>query len=133
LVSAEAIRALRKYTRLHGIEHPIHLLPPHEHLSATIRTRITPNSIASFAWLGHGTLLTKNHARSFLGLLRSVSSNRDDVMKMADNCFSILLNRRADIWIDPGKHFETGVEAAFTVGAEGDARNWYYIVSALPS
>lgn len=51
-------------------------------------------------------------------------------MKMADNFFSILLNRRAEIWMDPGKHFRTGEEVAFTVGAEGDARNWYYIVSA---
>ncbi|KAG9122143.1 hypothetical protein FRC07_001604 [Ceratobasidium sp. 392] len=130
LVSAEAIRALRVYAKLNQTDdhqYPIHLLPPHEHLSTTIRTRKTNKYTASFAWLGHGTLLTKTHARSFLNLLRTVSNNREDVMKMADNVFSIMLNRRAEIWIDPGKHFEAGQDRAFTVGAEGDERNWRYI------
>jgi hypothetical protein len=134
LVSAEAIRALRSYSRLNqtaGDEYPIHLLPPHEHLSTTIRTHTTEDFVASFAWLGHGTLLTKLHAQSFINLLRTMSGNRDDVMKMADNFFSILLNRRAEIWVDPGQPFETGKEEAFTVGAEGDERNWRYIVSAI--
>ncbi|KAG9093147.1 hypothetical protein FS749_014981 [Ceratobasidium sp. UAMH 11750] len=130
LVSAEAIRALRMYSRLNqatGDQYPIHLLPPHEHLSTTIRTRTTDKCTASFAWLGHGTLLTKTHARDFLSLLRTVSDNRDDVMKMADNFFSILFNRRAEIWMDPGMHFEAGQDKAFTAGVEGDERNWRYI------
>ncbi|KAG9104454.1 hypothetical protein FRC06_002400 [Ceratobasidium sp. 370] len=130
LISAEAIRALRMYSRLNqaaGDQYPIHLLPPHEHLSTTIRTRATDKYTASFAWLGHGTLLTRTHARDFLSLLRAVSDNRDDVMKMADNFFSILFNHRAEIWIDPGIRFEAGQDKAFTAGVEGDERNWRYI------
>ncbi|QRV75258.1 glycosyltransferase family 64 protein [Ceratobasidium sp. AG-Ba] len=138
LVSAEAIRALWLYSRLKqpDNQHPIHLLPPHEHLSTTLRTRSTDSYTASFAWLGHGTLLRRTHARSFINLLRILSENKDDVMKMADNFFSILLNRRAEAWIDPGMHFEAGQDKAFTVGDEGDERNWYYILrniwSAIP-
>ncbi|KAG8737665.1 hypothetical protein FRC10_007946 [Ceratobasidium sp. 414] len=134
LVSAEAIQALRAYSRLNqatGDQYPIHLLPPHEHLSTTIRTRATDKYTASFAWLGHGTLLTKTHARDFLSLLRTVSDGRDDVMKMADNFFSILFNRRAEIWMDPGRHFEAGQDKAFTTGVEGDERNWHYIARSL--
>jgi hypothetical protein len=52
-------------------------------------------------------------------------------MQMADNFFSVLSNRRADIWVDRGMHFVEGREVAFTVGAEGDARNWYYTASRL--
>ncbi|KAF8606519.1 hypothetical protein BDV93DRAFT_469006 [Ceratobasidium sp. AG-I] len=129
LVSAEAIRALRRYSRLNqkpGNEYPIYLLPPHEHLSTTLRTRATEKLVASFAWLGHGTLLTRLHARSFLDLLASMSNKQDDIMKMADNFFSILFNRRALTWVDPGNHFRSGEEQAFTVGVEGDERNWHY-------
>ncbi|CAE6461010.1 unnamed protein product [Rhizoctonia solani] len=130
LVSAESIKALRKYVTLYHTQHPIHLLPPHEHLSTTLRTLTrSPSYIASFAWLGHGTLLTKSHARAFLDVLRTESGEQEHIMQMADNFFSILLNRGADTWVDRGLHLG-GEDVAFTVGAEGDARNWYYIAIA---
>ncbi|KAJ1307746.1 hypothetical protein OPQ81_001833 [Rhizoctonia solani] len=130
LVSIESIKALRKYASLYHTQHPIHLLPPHEHLSTTLRTLThSPSHIASFAWLGHGALLTKSHARAFLDVLRNESGGQEHIMQMADNFFSILLNRAADVWVDRGLHLG-GEEVAFTVGAEGDARNWYYIAIA---
>ncbi|CAE6477946.1 unnamed protein product [Rhizoctonia solani] len=130
LVSVESIQALRKYVALYNVQHPIHLLPPHEHLSTTLRTLVhSPSHIASFAWLGHGTLLTKSHARAFLDVLRAESRGQEHIMQMADNFFSVLLNRAADVWVDRGLHLG-GEEVAFTVGAEGDARNWYYTAIA---
>ncbi|CAE7143319.1 unnamed protein product [Rhizoctonia solani] len=130
LVSIESIKALRKYVARYGVQHPIHLLPPHEHLSTTLRTLVhSPSHIASFAWLGHGTLLTKSHAWAFLDVLRRESGGQEHIMQMADNFFSVLLNRAADVWVDRGLHLG-GEEFAFTVGAEGDARNWYYTAIA---
>ncbi|CEL55613.1 hypothetical protein RSOLAG1IB_01625 [Rhizoctonia solani AG-1 IB] len=131
LVSSESIKALRKYVALYDAKYPIHLLPPHEHLSTTLRILTHSSShIASFAWLGHGTILSKSHARAFIELLKTESGGQEHIMQMADNFFSVLSNRRADIWVDRGMHFVEGREVAFTVGAEGDARNWYYTAIA---
>ncbi|CAE6515578.1 unnamed protein product [Rhizoctonia solani] len=118
LVSAESIKALRKYVARYNTQHPIHLLPPHEHLSTTLRTLThSPSHIASFAWLGHGTLLTKSQASAFLDVLRTESGGQEHVMQMADNFFSVLLNRGADVWVDRGLHLG-GEEVAFTAIAE---------------
>ncbi|CAE6537408.1 unnamed protein product [Rhizoctonia solani] len=130
LVSVESIKALRRYAARYNTQHPIHLLPPHEHLSTTLRTlTLSPSHVASFAWLGHGTLLTRSHARAFLDVLRTESRGQEHILQMADNFFSVLLNRGADVWVDRGLHLG-GEEVAFTVGADGDARNWYYIAIA---
>ncbi|KAG8711722.1 hypothetical protein FRC09_020452 [Ceratobasidium sp. 395] len=72
-------------------------------------------------------LVSAEAIRALRAHTRTVSDNQDDVMKMADNFFAILLNRRAEIWVDPGMHLEAGQDRAFTVGVEGDERNWRYI------
>lgn len=51
-------------------------------------------------------------------------------LKMSDNYFTILSNTYSDVWFDQG--LELGGGQAFTVGAEGDERNNYYIVRYLP-
>lgn len=50
---------------------------------------------------------------------------------MADNYFSILANRQAQIWFDHG--IQLGGGQPFTVGHEGDERNEKHIVRILPS
>lgn len=47
-------------------------------------------------------------------------------MQMADNYFTILANRQAEIWFDHG--IELGGGQPFTVGSEGDERNDKHMV-----
>jgi hypothetical protein len=49
-----------------------------------------------------------------------------DEHHMADNYFSVLGNRISTIWIDQGEPLHHN--DAFTVGTEGDDRNWLFAV-----
>lgn len=111
----------------------IHLLPPHEHLSSSLRIINSQNPAkaihTSFAWLGHGALIKRFHAREFLSLMGPTQLYAsDDEMKMADNFYTILANEVAEIWFDHGIELSGG--EAFTIGTEGLERNRRYIVSA---
>ncbi len=133
LIQSEIIQSL--YARITETQasRAIHLLPPHEHLSTTLREIHIPSHNrshrsdvhTSFAWLGHGTMLRRSEAQSFLSFLRYLNATSED-MKMADNFFTILSNRVPEIWFDQG--FELGGGQPFTVGSEGDERNKNYTV-----
>ncbi|KAI0800750.1 hypothetical protein C8Q74DRAFT_1454356 [Fomes fomentarius] len=135
LIRSEIIQSL--YARITETQasRAIHLLPPHEHLSTTLREIHVPaqdrshlsDVHTSFAWLGHGTMLRRSEAQSFLSFLRYINATSED-MKMADNFFTILSNRVPEIWFDQG--FELGGGQPFTVGSEGDERNKNYILRA---
>ena len=79
--------------------HTIHLLPPHEHLSSTLR-EIRVGGAApvhtSFAWLGHGALLHRAEAADFMALLHALHAS-DAELQMADNYYTILSNRLPEI------------------------------------
>lgn len=109
---------------------PIHLSPPFEHLSTQLRHYVQPPLIdTSFAWLGYGTLIRREQAEEFLTLLKEYDLSQEET-RMADNYFTILRNAGM-----PTTWFEDGVELgggqAFTVGNEGDERNWKHIERAL--
>lgn len=84
---------------------------------------------ASFAWLGHGSIIRRSQAVEFLALMAHLEVS-DDEMKMADNYFTILSNTFAEIWFDQG--LELGGGQPFTVGSEGDIRNNRHIVRPVP-
>ncbi|THH31959.1 hypothetical protein EUX98_g2215 [Antrodiella citrinella] len=132
LVRAEIIHML--HTRLNQTSHPhtIHLLPPHEHLSTTLREiHVLPPSThpvhTSFAWLGHGTMLHRSEAVAFLALLTRLNASEDE-MRMADNYYTVLGNRVPEVWLDQG--VELGGGQPFTVGGEGESRNARHILRA---
>ena len=133
LIRPEIIQSLQARISEPGASRAIHLLPPHEHLSTTLRETHVPKSYdqqvvdihTSFAWLGHGTMLRRSEAQGFLNLLRYLGAPLDD-LHMADNFFTILSNRVPEVWYDQG--FELGGGQPFTVGSEGDERNEKYIV-----
>ncbi|KAI9056995.1 hypothetical protein FKP32DRAFT_1661484 [Trametes sanguinea] len=135
LVRSEIIQALRARIGESGASKAIHLLPPHEHLSTTLREIHvkTPEDThiadvhTSFAWLGHGTMLHRSEAQQFLSLLWQLKVTEDE-MKMADNFFTILSNRIPEVWFDQG--FELGGGQPFTAGSEGDERNKNYTLRA---
>ncbi|KAI0081076.1 hypothetical protein K474DRAFT_1588390 [Panus rudis PR-1116 ss-1] len=113
----------------------IHLLPPHEHLSSSLREIHvsrkdggSPIAIhTSFAWLGHGTMMRRSKAVEFLELMGLLDASTEE-MKMADNYFTILSNRVSEIWFDQG--LELGGGEPFTVGSEGVERNNRHILRA---
>ncbi|KAI1793208.1 hypothetical protein LXA43DRAFT_1003413 [Ganoderma leucocontextum] len=135
LIRPEIIQSLQAHMAAPDASRVIHLLPPHEHLSTTLRETDVPRSHdwqasnirTSFAWLGHGTMLYRSEAQAFLSLMRYLDASHDD-MKMADNFFTILSNRVPEVWFDQG--FELGGGQPFTVGSEGDERNKKYMVRA---
>ncbi|KAI0778708.1 hypothetical protein BD413DRAFT_511125 [Trametes elegans] len=135
LVRPEIIQALRARIGDADAPNAIHLLPPHEHLSTSLREIHvkTPEAShvadihTSFAWLGHGALLHRSEARQFLSLMGSLPATEDE-LKMADNFFTILSNRVPEVWFDQG--FELGGGQAFTVGFAGDERNRNYTLRA---
>ncbi|RDX51908.1 hypothetical protein OH76DRAFT_1400808 [Lentinus brumalis] len=135
LIRSEIIQALRARITTPGASRAIHLLPPHEHLSTTLREIYVPrpdeshisNIHTSFAWLGHGTMMHRSEAQSFLNIMRYVKATPDE-FKMADNFFAILKNKVPEVWFDQG--FELGGGQAFTVGSEGDERNKNYTLRA---
>jgi hypothetical protein len=105
----------------------IHLLPPHELLSSHFRTiqSLDGRFHASFAWLGHGAMILKSRASSFIKTLEALGAS--DVQKqMADNYYTLLSNSIPELWFDHG--IELGLGVAFTSGSEGHARNWIHIV-----
>ncbi|KAF9502279.1 hypothetical protein BDN71DRAFT_24534 [Pleurotus eryngii] len=108
-------------------ERGIHLLPPHEMLSTTLRPISPPGTDihTGFAWLGHGAMISRTRASEFLQLMNEYST--DEQLKMADNYYTILANRIPEVWFDQG--IPLGGGEAFTVGSEGDERNESYIVS----
>jgi hypothetical protein len=104
----------------------IHLLPAHEMLYSTLSTIRTRSSVyALFAWLGYGTIVERSQVQEFLNLLRTVNAT-DDVLRMADNYFTILSNRIPELWFD--QNHELGGGAPFTVGVVGEERNKRHIV-----
>lgn len=111
----------------------IHIIPPHEHLSSTLRTIAagydresdTYRVHTSFAWLGHGALVRRALVQEFLDLMATLNAS-DEEMKMADNYFTVLANRVPELWLDQG--IELGGGQPFTVGHEGDERNTKHIV-----
>jgi hypothetical protein len=126
LIRPEVVTALLHYAD----SAPIHLLPPFEHLSTQLRHYVQPPLIdASFAWLGYGTLVRRKQAEEFLNLLEEYDLNQEET-RMADNYFTILRNAgMPTIWVDDG--VELGGGQAFTVGNEGNERNWAHIERAL--
>ncbi|KAL5495126.1 hypothetical protein ACEPAI_588 [Sanghuangporus weigelae] len=132
LVQPDVIKNLHSYFWQNKEVRSVHLLPAHEHLLSRLRVFTTQGSSIStvFAWLGHGTLLSRSAARDFLDLLRALNVT-DDEMKMADNYFTILANspKTGEIWFDHG--IELGGGQPFTVGTEGDDRNDRHIARAL--
>ncbi|KAI0937019.1 hypothetical protein AcV5_005015 [Taiwanofungus camphoratus] len=136
LVRPEIIRALRARIGRSDSPHAIHLLPPHEHLSTSLReihvSKPDPSYRSdmhtSFAWLGHGTIMHRSQAEDFMFMMRRLRASPDE-MKMADNYFTILSNRVPEIWFD--QDFGLGGGHAFTVGPEGDERNTRHIQRAI--
>jgi hypothetical protein len=115
----------------HGPEQ-VYILPSHEHLSSTLRIihtpRLPPHKVhASFAWLGHGTMLVRSLAANFLALTSQLNFTEDE-MKMADNYYAILANKVPEIWFDQG--IELGGGTPFTVGDAGTERNNLHITRA---
>lgn len=112
----------------------IHLLPPHEHLTTTLRTiELTNNDMhTTFAWLGHGAMMLRSRVIEFLATMDFLNATKEE-KQMADNYFSILQGNGSppQIWVDQG--IELGGGQAFTVGAEGDKRNNRHIVGSLTS
>ena len=137
LIQAGIIRSLRARLASSLEPHTIHLLPPHEHLSSSLReihvSKPDPSYLAdihtSFAWLGHGAMMHRSQAEDFLSLMRYLRASPDE-MKMADNYFTILSNRVPEIWFD--QSFGLGGGNAFTVGDEGHQRNAKHIVRPSP-
>lgn len=106
----------------------IHLLPAHEHLSSRLRTILTPSGVHSgFAWLGHGTMVSRKRASDFISLVRHLNMPLEEV-NLADNYFTILGNQIPEIWFDHG--IELGGGQPFTVGQEGNERNLRHIRNA---
>ncbi|KAI0361054.1 hypothetical protein OH77DRAFT_1492195 [Trametes cingulata] len=135
LVRSEIIQTLRARIAETDAPGAIHLLPPQEHLSTSLREihvqALDASHLSdvhtSFAWLGHGTILRRSEAQQFLSLMRYLNASSDE-MKMADNFFTILSNRVPEVWFDQG--FELGGGQPFTVGSEGDERNKNYTLRA---
>ena len=135
LVSSEIIESLHWRLNEPGSPKAIHLLPPPEHLSSSLREIHVPapdashlsDIHASFAWLGHGMMMRRTEAQNFLNLLRYIKATPEE-MKMADNFFTLLGNRVPELWFDQG--FELGGGSPFTVGSEGDERNKNFTVGS---
>lgn len=106
-------------------QHPVYLLPPRDALSSYLRTVAGSRLHTSTAWLGYGSFIERSQAIAFIQLLQRLNLTEDE-MRMADNYFAILRNQIPEVWIDTGT--ELGGGMPFTVGIEGDERNWLYTV-----
>ncbi|EIW86961.1 hypothetical protein CONPUDRAFT_115881 [Coniophora puteana RWD-64-598 SS2] len=126
IILPEVIQALRTRA-LAKDDSAIYLLPPHEYLSSWLKTVVADKVHTSFAWLGHGVMVHKSLVNKFLATMHSLKPS-DEVMKMADNYFSIVNNVVAETWFDHG--IELGGGKPFTAGQEGDERNKRHIASA---
>ncbi|KZS93301.1 hypothetical protein SISNIDRAFT_485569 [Sistotremastrum niveocremeum HHB9708] len=129
LVRPQVIWSLHLSANGAPVHRDIHLLPPHERLSTYFRTLVSPDERlhTTFAWLGHGTLISRERASRFLHLLSSRDLS-DEQLLMADNYYSILSNHIPELWIDSG--IELGSSQPFSVGAQGEERNWKHIEAA---
>lgn len=127
LVRPEIIRALQTRAHTLNTSHSLFLLPPHEHLSTSLRVTYSPAVHTSFVWLGHGAFLQRTQATEFLQLMHTVGAGSGELM-MADNYFSVLANLIPEVWFDQG--IGMGQEDAFTVGEEGRIRNERHIIKA---
>lgn len=121
---------MHDFVLLRGFSHPIHLLPPEEHLLSRMWAVSTRDSLisTSFAWLGHGTFLRRDVVDEFLLKMKRLQMSPEE-HKMADNYFSVFYGRVAEVWFDHSTPLGGG--HPFTVGEEGDARNDLHIVSNL--
>lgn len=106
----------------------LHLLPPHEMLYSRLSTiRIDPTVHTLFAWLGYGTIMRRSEAQNFMYLFKALNAT-EDILKMADNYFTVLSNRLPELWFD--QSHELGGGTPFTVGAAGEERNNHHIANA---
>ncbi|KAG9222431.1 hypothetical protein CCMSSC00406_0002766 [Pleurotus cornucopiae] len=128
LILPEIIRTMRARIP-QSEERGIHLLPPHEMLSTTLRPINPPSTDihTGFAWLGHGAMISRTRATEFLQLMNEYAT--EEQLKMADNYYTILANRIPEVWFDQG--IPLGGGEAFTVGSEGDERNERHIGNAI--
>ena len=105
----------------------LHLLPPHEMLYSRLSTiKIDPTVHTLFAWLGYGTIMRRSEVQNFMYLFKALNAT-EDILKMADNYFTVLSNRLPELWFD--QSHELGGGTPFTVGAAGEERNNHHIVS----
>ena len=118
---------MHSFIHKHPSTPSVHLLPAHEHLLSRLRavTSYDKKISTSFAWLGFGTFVRQHAVCEFLQLLKQLNLSEVE-MQMADNYFTILANRQAEIWFDHG--IELGGGQPFTVGSEGDERNDKHMV-----
>jgi hypothetical protein len=92
-------------------------------LSSTIE--MYPIIHTLFAWLGYGAMVKRSHVQDFLGLLEAVNAH-EEILKMADNYFTVLSNRLPELWFD--QNHELGGGVPFTAGVVGEERNNRHIV-----
>jgi len=105
------------------------MLPPDELLSSHLRQISSPDGRlhAIPAWLGYGTLISRERAVRFLETFLSLEQNPESI-QMADNFYSILSNTIPELWF--GQETELGLGQPFTAGTSGDDRNWRYMEAA---
>ncbi|KIY73571.1 hypothetical protein CYLTODRAFT_416949 [Cylindrobasidium torrendii FP15055 ss-10] len=128
LILPEVILAMADRINMDVYDGRIFLLPPHEVLSSKMRSIYSHNGAhTSFAWLGHGAMISPLAATDFLTLMRWLKTTEEE-RQMADNYFSILRNNISTVWFDQG--IELGGGQAFTVGNEGELRNRHHIMRA---
>ncbi|KAH7104942.1 hypothetical protein BKA62DRAFT_691182, partial [Auriculariales sp. MPI-PUGE-AT-0066] len=130
LVLPRSIHTLHDYIQSNTNISSVHLLPPHEYLTTTLRTITSLDGTihTGFAWLGHGTIMRSSTAVDFIGLLAQLNLTPTEML-MADNYFTVLSNTYPQVLEDIGIPLDgTG---AFTVGVAGDERNWFHINRAL--
>jgi len=129
-VLPRAIRTLHTLIQSMTNTSSIHLLPPHEYLTTTLRTTVSQDGAVhtGFAWLGHGTMLRRASAVQFLNFLGQLQLTSVE-LKMADNYFTVLANEYPAVLQDIGVPLDG--QHAFTVGTAGDERNWQHIDRVL--
>lgn len=134
LIRPEIVHALHARLLEPNSSPVIHLLPPHDHLTTSLReihvahpeTSHLSDVHTSFAWLGYGTIMERSQAVKFITMMRELKLADKEIV-MADNYFTILGNRVPEFWLD--QNFELGGGFAFTEGQEGEERNVKHIVS----
>jgi len=102
------------------------MLPPQEILSTHMRQISSLDGrLHTFpAWLGYGTLILSDRARTFLETFLSLEKD-PRAIAMADNYYSILSNHYPELWF--GQEFDLGLGQPFTAGSAGEERNWRYM------
>lgn len=80
-----------------------------------------------FAWLGHGSFVTKETVLSYLDLLSSHALPAD-TLALADNFFTTSLNRAPLVVVTPAIASLPSLASGFSDGHDGLNRNRIYIV-----